>query len=49
MNYLFTILVAIITFVSIAFVLSIPYMLYQYFKYGSIEVVKTLIFASFIF
>lgn len=49
MNYLLTIFLAVITFIGLAFILSIPYMLYQYFKYGSIEVVKTLIFASFLF
>lgn len=49
MNYLSTISFALITFLTLAFIFSIPYMLYQYFKYGSIEKFKTLIFASFIF
>lgn len=49
MNYIFPIFLAILTLIVISFVLSIPYMLYQYFKYGSIEIFKTLIFLSFIF
>ena len=49
MNYTLPIFLALVTFMFIAFVLSIPYMIYQYFKYGSIEIIKTLIFFSFIF
>ena len=41
MNYTLPIFLALVTFMFIAFVLSIPYMIYQYFKYGSIEIYFT--------
>lgn len=46
-TYLFSIETAAITFPIIAFLLAIPYMIYQYHKYGSIPWLRTLIIYSF--
>ena len=47
-TYLFSIESAIITFPLIAFLLSLPYMIYQYHKYGSIPWLRTLVVYSFL-
>lgn len=39
---------AIITFPFIAFILTIPFLIYQYRKYGAIPILKSIIFYSFI-
>ena len=39
---------AIITFPFIAFILTIPFLIYQYRKYGAIPMLKSIIFYSFI-
>ena len=39
---------AIITFPFIAFILTIPFLIYQYRKYGAIPILKSVIFYSFI-
>lgn len=47
MSYLEIIRTAVIMFPLFAFLITIPYMLYQYHKYGSIHPYKTLIIFSF--
>lgn len=47
MSYLEIIRTAIIMFPLFAFLITVPYMLYQYHKYGSIHPYKTLIIFSF--
>ena len=39
---------AIITFPFIAFILTIPFLIYQYRKYGAIPILKSILFYSFI-
>ena len=39
---------AIIVFPFVAFILTIPFLIFQYRKYGAIPVVKSLVFYSFI-
>ncbi len=46
--YKIPIQVAIITFPFIAFILTIPFLIYQYRKYGAIPILKSIIFYSFI-
>ncbi|WP_028042085.1 VanZ family protein [Candidatus Stoquefichus massiliensis] len=47
--YLIPIQVAMIVFPLIAFCLTLPYTIYQYHKYGSIPILRTLIIFSFIY
>lgn len=47
--YLIPIQVAMIVFPLIAFCLTLPYAIYQYHKYGSIPILRTLIIFSFIY
>lgn len=47
--YLIPIQVAMIVFPFIAFCLTLPYAIYQYHKYGSIPILRTLIIFSFIY
>ncbi|MDR1781804.1 MAG: VanZ family protein [Bacilli bacterium] len=49
MIYIYIIKVAVLTFPLLAFLLSIPYMVIQYNRYGSINKLKTFIVGSFIF
>ena len=48
MTYLNTIKIAIFTFPIIAFLFTIPFILHQYHKYGSINKLRVLIIYSFI-
>ena len=48
-NYKTSILIAIIIFPFIAFILTIPYLIYQYHKYGATSLFKNILFYSFIF
>lgn len=48
MNYLISIKTAIIVFPIIAFIFTIPFILHNYHKYGSINPLRTLIIYSFI-
>lgn len=47
-NYVTSISTAIIIFPIIAFLFTVPYILYQYRKYGAIPIMRTLIIYSFI-
>lgn len=47
--YLIPIQVAMMVFPFIAFCLTLPYVIYQYYKYGSIPILRTLIIFSFIY
>lgn len=49
MSYFAIIKVAFITFPLLAVFLTIPYMVFQYHRFGTVSKVKTLIFATFIF
>ena len=46
--YLFPIKVAILSFVGLSTMITIPYMLFQYFKYGSVSKFRALILFSFV-
>lgn len=46
--YLFPIKVAVLTFLGVAWLSTIPYMFWQYKKYGSISFYRTLIIFSFV-
>jgi len=46
-TYLFSIETAFLSFPLIAFLLALPYMIYQYHKYGSIPWLRTLVIYSF--
>lgn len=46
-SYKFTIGVAILVFPIIAFLITLPYMIKQYHKYGSIPILRTIIIYSF--
>lgn len=46
--YKTSILVALLVFPFIAFILTLPYLIHQYRKYGSILLIKSIIFYSFI-
>ena len=48
-TYLVPIQVAMIVFPLIAFCLTLPYVIHQYHKYGSIPILRTLIIFSFIY
>lgn len=48
MNYLITIKTAFVVFPLIAFLITIPFILHNYHKYGSINPLRTLIIYSFI-
>ena len=48
-TYLIPIQVAMIVFPFIAFCLTLPYVIHQYHKYGSIPILRTLIIFSFIY
>lgn len=48
MNYLISIKTAIIVFPAVALLFTIPFILYQYHKYGAINLVRVLIIYSFI-
>ena len=48
-TYLIPIQVAMIVFPIIAFCLTLPYAIYQYYKYGAIPILRTLIIFSFIY
>lgn len=47
-SYLYAIKTAVFTFPLIAFLVTIPYILYNYHKYGSISLIRTIIIYSFI-
>ncbi len=47
-TYLFSIKTAIIVFPIIAFIITLPFMIYNYNKYGSINKLRTLIIYSFV-
>lgn len=47
-NYLFSIKTAVIVFPILAFLVTLPYVLVQYHKYGSVNKLRTLIVYSFI-
>ena len=46
--YKLPIQVAIIVFPIIAFILTLPFLVYEYRKYGSIHIIKSILFYSFI-
>ena len=48
-NYITALLIAALVFPILAFILTIPFMILQYHKYGAITIKKTLIIFSFIF
>ena len=48
LNYTFSIEMAFLIFPFIAFVFTIPYLIYQYHKFGSIPAIRSLIVYSFI-
>ena len=48
MSYISTIKIALILFPILAFVITIPYMIANYRKYGSVNKLRTVIFYSFI-
>ena len=48
MSYISTIKIALILFPILAFVITIPYMIVNYRKYGSVNKLRTVIFYSFI-
>ena len=48
MSYISTIKIAMILFPILAFVITIPYMIANYRKYGSVNKLRTVIFYSFI-
>ena len=47
-NYLISILTAFSVFPFIAFILTIPFLIHQYHKYGAIPIFKSIIFYSLI-
>lgn len=47
--YIYPIISAVFTFVALAFVLMLPYVVFQYFKHGSVSLIKALILWSFLF
>lgn len=47
-NYLFSVKIGLIVFPLLALFITIPYMIYQYNKYGSIPYLKTFIVYSFV-
>ena len=47
-NYKYAIEIAILVFPVIAFFITFPYMVVQYFKYGSIPFLRTVIIYSFV-
>lgn len=49
MNYLFAIKTAVIIFPILSLLITVPFILYQYHKFASIEPLKTIIIYSFIF
>jgi glycopeptide antibiotics resistance protein len=48
MNYEHTIIVALIVFPLIAFLFTLPYIIYNYHRYGAISAIRTIIIYSFI-
>ena len=48
MNYINVIKIAFLSFPLLALLITIPYMLYQYHHYGSINKLRTVIIYSFI-